>query len=430
MEKDGRLNRRLVGLLAARLPEAQLGEVDDPRGARGKRWRLATMLRAVVVSLAAGCKSLSQAEALTAEMAPAARRRLQLERRCPDTTMRDTLVRVSPESVRQSLHAQVKAAHRRRALEPDGLPVRMAVMDGKGSTATSWDGEYAQQQEHSEGGGASGLVRTVTCALVSSAAKVCIDAIPIPAATNEMGHFATAFRSLVKAYGKANLFELVSYDAGVCTEANGRVVVEAGFHYLFGLKGPQPTLLNEAKSHLGTLSAEDAEAHTVEVLSNRKTLTRRLYRTKELAGFHGWAHLATVVRVESETTEDGVIVAHEDRYFVSSLPFDRLTAEQWLLAVRRHWGVENNCHHTWDTVFKEDERPWIVAHPRGMVVVMLLRRIAYNLLALFRSVTQRSEERRLVPWLTLLRWLYQAVVSATPDDVGALRGRGPVAALS
>jgi hypothetical protein len=88
-----------------------------------------------------------------------------------------------------------------------------------------------------------------------------------------------------------------------------------------------------------------------------------------------------------------------------------------------HWGVENNCHHTLDTAFEEDDRPWIESSPRGMLVVAILRRLAYTLLALFRSITQRSDERRGTPWLDLLRWFYNAIISATDDDLAALRPR-------
>ena len=91
--------------------------------------------------------------------------------------------------------------------------------------------------------------------------------------------------------------------------------------------------------------------------------------------------------------------------------------------MRHHWGVENNCHHTLDTAFEEDDRPWIESDPRGMVVVALLRRLAYNVLTLFRSVTQRSDERRATPWLDLLRWFYNAIISATDADLSALRPR-------
>ena len=304
-------------------------------------------------------------------------------------------------------------------------------MDGKSTTAPVWDPQYAQRQPHSEGGGASGMVRTVTCALVSNRAKPCIDAVPIPAVTNEMGHFSAAFEGLMEVYGRSGLFSMVSYDAGACSEAHGREVVAAGCNYLFGLKGTHPTLLLEAKSRLGGLAAHQAEAQTedTESKSGSRTVTRRLYRTAELAGYLDWTHLGTVLRVESEMVEAGKVVAHEDRYFISSLPTDVLSAAQWLLLVRRHWGVENNCHHTWDTVFEEDDRPWIEKSPKGMVAVMLLRRIAYNLLALFRTVTQRSEERRQTPWRTIVRWLYQALIAAREDEL-AFRPRRTASAMS
>jgi hypothetical protein len=61
--------------------------------------------------------------------------------------------------------------------------------------------------------------------------------------------------------------------------------------------------------------------------------------------------------------------------------------------------------------------------PRGMLVVAILRRLALTLLALFRSITRRSDERRGTPWLDLLRWFYNAVISATDDDIAALRPR-------
>lgn len=430
MAQDERLKRRMVGMLASRLPEAQFEAVDDPRDARGKRWGLGILLKTVVVGVAAGCKSLAHTEALTAEMSRAVRSRLGIRRRVADTTMRDALVKVDPAKLRRSLHAQMKAAHRRKALEPDGLPFGQAAMDGKSTTAPVWDKKYAQKQTHSEGHGASGMVRTVTCSLVSSATRACIDAIPIPASTNEMGHFSVAFEGLMKAYGKSDLFKFISYDAGACSEANGREVVEKNRDYLFGLKGSQPTLLDEAKRLLSGLRPEQAEAETIDVESNQRTVTRRLYRTSEMAGYLDWTHLKMVVRVESETVENGKVVEHEDRYFISSLPSETLSAAQWLLAVRRHWGVENNCHHTWDTVFEEDDRPWIEKSPQGMVVVMLLRRIAYNMLAMFRSVTQRSEERRQTPWRDIVRWLYQAVIAATSDDVDGLRARKASAVVS
>ena len=102
--------------------------------------------------------------------------------------------------------------------------------------------------------------------------------------------------------------------------------------------------------------------------------------------------------------------------------YDRLPAMATEL-VRLHWDVENNCPHTLDDTFEEDARPWIKSNPRGMVVVAMVRRIAYTLLTLFRSVTQRSDERHATPWRDLVRWFYNAIISATDADLSALRPR-------
>jgi hypothetical protein len=41
-----------------------------------------------------------------------------------------------------------------------------------------------------------------------------------------------------------------------------------------------------------------------------------------------------------------------------------------------------------------------------MLVVMLLRRMAYNLLTLYRSVTLRAADKRAIPWRDLMRQIY------------------------
>ena len=153
-----------------------------------------------------------------------------------------------------------------------------------------------------------------------------------------------------------------------------------------------------------------------------------------MAGYLDWTHLQTTLRVESEMVdiETGEVVEQEEedvnRYFISSLEAGKLTAPQWLKLVRMHWGVENNCHNTWDTAFEEDDRLWITADPKGAMNVMLLRRIAYNMLALFRAVTQRSEEKRMTPWKDLLRWVYNTLIAAQETDLAGLRERTAVTA--
>lgn len=169
------------------------------------------------------------------------------------------------------------------------------------------------------------------------------------------------------------------------------------------------------------------------------TVWRRAYITEEMARFGDWEHLRTVLRVESETLDkdgkpffdkDGKRVRYENRFFACSLPKSTLTAAQWLRVVRLHWGVENNCHNTFDTVFEEDDRPWIQSSPRGALVVGLLRRVAYDMLCLFRSVTLRSEEGHATPWRDLTRWMGNALIAASAEQLLGLRTRESLATLA
>jgi hypothetical protein len=442
MAQPRQLTRRIAGVLRSRLPETQLEKAPDPRHKQGQRWKkLGVLLKVVVVGLMAARKGLLETEALIAEMSLSMQRMLGIPRRVPDTTLRNTLIKLSPDDLRHCLHAQIKAAHRRKALEPLGLPFGIVAIDGKTTALPDWEesrtekkdwdewnDEYAQQHVHSKSGISYRLMRTNTCSLVSSRAKVCIDGVPIPAKTNEMGHFLATVKDLVEVYGRSQLFKMVSTDSGCCSEANGRALVN-DYHldYLFQIKGDQPTLFEEAKRLLGRLGPGQASAKTVDVVGST-TVTRRLYLTVELAGYLDWEHLQTTLRVESETRtiETDEIVEQEDRYFISSLASERLSCSQWLLSVRSHWAVENQCHHTWDTAFEEDKKPWIESHPKGMVAVLILRRLAYNMLTLYRSVTQRSEERRLTPWKDLMRWVYNTLIAANAGDLAGLRSRKAV----
>jgi hypothetical protein len=431
MENSTRWYRRLAGVLAARLPEARLGDIADPRSRKGRRWKqLGVLLGAVVACICAGAKSLAQMEKMTAEMSSVMRRRLGIGRRIPDTTMRDLLCQMSPRALRGRIHSLIRAAHRRKALEPDRLPFGVLAMDGKSTALTGCDDLYAQRQSQAEGERFTSVLRTITCSLVSAAAKPCIDAVPIPASTNEMGHFAIALYEVVRAYGSLGMFRLVSYDAGACSRENAGVVRELDLHYLFGLNSSQPTLFAEAKRQLEHLPAGSADAVSEDVVG-ANVIVRRLYITEEMARFDGWEHLRTVLRIESETrTCDGAVVASENRYKMSSMPRVALADAQWLRVARLHWGVENNCHNTFDTALCEDDKPWIEDCPQGALAVLLLRRIAYDLLALFRSVTLRSEERRHIPWADLLRGFAHLFIAATEALLDATRPRTPSAALA
>lgn len=411
------MNRRIFGMLAKRLDEAALDEVEDRRDDRGKRWPLGSLLRAVIGAMLAGSRSLADVETLSQRLSRPVRGLLGVQRRLPDTTLRSALCAVEPWQVLPALHAVVRKAQRRKALEPSELPFGVVSLDGKGFSIPAADDWYAQRQTQGEGKPLVGVVRSITATLTSTPARPIIDVTPVLAFTNEMGAFQAALDSLCGAYN--GLFQLVTYDAGACSADNAALVRARDLHYLFGLTAAQPTLLEEAQRWLGPKEATQADASS-EDLERGCKVVRRLFLGDAIAALDGWPHLRTVLRIQTQVfdAKTGQLKSEDDRYFISSLPKPRLTLQHWLLVCRRHWGVET-AHQILDTAFAEDDHPWIESHPRAALVVSILRRIAYTLLALFRSVTQRSEQRRAVPWKVLMTDCFFALVSTTVTKPGS-----------
>ncbi len=242
-----------------------------------------------------------------------------------------------------------------------------------------------------------------------------------------------AFKSLVETYGP--LFDVVTYDAGGFSRANADAVIAAGKDYLFALKDEHRTMCRLAEE---LLAVESVIARTEDVLDNGTTVVRslRLLRADPSWSYGDgkspeesvWPHAKAFLSVEYVKVQHGAVVERDERMFVSSYDPKRLTPPQWLLLVRSHWGVENQNHHTLDTAFAEDDRPWIKADENGMLAVLLLRRIAYTLLALFRAKTLRSDENRATRWRVVLRWVRDALVALAAEHIENLRPRELAAA--
>jgi hypothetical protein len=419
--------RRICGLLNSRLPELELPKMKDFRRRRGKRWPLQGLFSSMLVSMMSGCKSLAEMEHFTQDISSQVRRLLKIERRVPDTTMRDVLVKQSPHEARRALRSMIKAAHRRKALESELFPFGVISIDGKAVALPSWDHPswdhcYAQEQSAKDGKTAHGLLRTHTCTLTSCMARPIVEVIPIPADTNEMGHFQATLEILDRHYG--NLFQLITHDAGASSEANAKAVVDLGKDYLFRLNNENWGVQKRVTEVLKPRSAEQADAMSQDAVSNSMTVVRRIWLHSFPCGMPEWRHLKTVIRVQSQVinVQKGTVETAEDRYYCSSLQQDRLSSGQWLSLVRHHWSVEV-CHNVLDTSMEEDNHPWILTNPKAALVVLIFRRIAYNLLTLFRSVTQRSEEKKSTSWKRLIDLFRNAFIAATRDHLKDLRPR-------
>jgi len=418
----------MAGFLKRHFLSLAFNRVDDPRRKSSTRWRIETLLTTLLVGISASCRSLKQVEQLTQTgISGAMRSLLRLHHSISDTTLRDFLCTLAPESLRPLLHQVTRDAYRRKALTPEGLPFGVVALDGKVTAVgrVTDDSDFAQHVKRDDGKPQTHL-RSVNACLVSAAARPVVDVTFVPGRTNEMGHFESAFDALMSVYGRTKLFQVVTYDAGATSKANAKQVIDAGKDYVFALKLTQPELYAELALPLAERDDEDAK--TVDHKNNHTTEVRRLYLESLPDGMPEWEHLRTVLRVERTLEdEDGVEDVLESRFFLSSLPTHRLTPQQWLRLVRAHWGVENNVHHALDVQFEEDDHLFVPTHVGPSLCLMVLRRVVLSLLALFRSVSLKSDDKRKMPWSKLLDWLSRALVSASKPQVDGLRRRHQVA---
>jgi hypothetical protein len=386
--------------------------VRDPRRRRGRRWDARTLLSTTVVSMMMLARSLRSAERLSDDLAQA-RGFKGPARRVPDSTLGDFLAKVSPTQVRRHLHEHVLAEHRRKALEPTVLPIRTLSFDGKNVATLDYEANPDCQKQSPENQAPTWLYRVLNVTLISSSAAVCVDQMPIPADTNDMGAFPACFEEVLRTYGRANLFELATMDSGFCSEACARLVHDADKGYWISLKDNQPELKREAERVLLATAKRCApEAQTDwESDSSRGWVRRQLWRTDEMAAWGKWSHLRQVVlvRVLARVGKDGPERVLEDRYYVTNLRRGRLDGAQMLRVVRAHWRIENDLHGTLDIFFEEDRGLW-VQRGHGLPVSSLLRALAYNLLALLRAVHLRTDAARRTAWSQLRDWVRDALL--------------------
>ena len=216
-------------------------------------------------------------------------------------------------------------------------------------------------------------------------------------------------------------------DAGMTSAHNARAVAAAGLRYVMALKSTQPTLLSEARRLCGwgehKQTGYTCTARTPWEHYRGKRVRRELYRSSAICRWPGWDSARQVWRVKQTTEHPDGTRQVDNRYFVTSLPWDRLTGVDILSLVRLHGAVENGCHWTMDVVLNEDARSWCT---QGKALRMLswMRLLAYNALRLLRDRYLRSQESRACPWDELRRLIHRTLCdslawSTTPPPQAA-----------
>jgi len=160
-------------------------------------------------------------------------------------------------------------------------------------------------------------------------------------------------------------------------------------HYLFALKGNQGSLHKEAIDHfhfaLRHLKLESAKGWSIhqdhQKAHDRDTLCS-IVATDKLDWMDPeirdqWPGLRSLIVIENQTTEraSGKQRRRERRYYVSSLPAD---AQDLRETIRAHWQIENSCHWSLDTCFREDANQTSIGNAAKNLGTV--RRIVLNLL--------------------------------------------------
>lgn len=367
--------------------------VWDPRKRRGRRWAFEELMEALWAGALTGATTLREVESL-------AERR---GKRISDTTLWSLLTRLKPKGFETALVRGVREAWRAKELGPV-LPLSQVAVDGK----TIWTGKhkanrYCQLQEQ-EGVSRCYNMRMLRATAVSGLTQLCLGQAPIEASQNDMSAFPNFFAWLLKQYGRSDLMQVISLDAGFASKANMDLIAAAQRGYLIALKLPQQELHAEATRLLRHRRKPDAATPWEQVKGER--IRRLLFRTEEMAGWKGWTHLRQAWRVRQETEHKGVLSV-EERYFLTNLTVGATKGEVPLHMVRGHWGIENGNNWTMDVVWREDANPWT---SRALEVVSLMRLLAMNVLIRLRTRRLRSEENRHRPWKNLLRLVEDVLV--------------------
>ena len=357
--------------------------LKDPRSLTNMKWRFDYLMNMTFYGMLTGQKTLRHVEDFSENY----------HERISDTTLYLLLSKVDPEPLRELISKEVKLALHDHELPKDYFPIRITAIDGKCASVSKQSvGTFSQESACNDT--VQYVNRVLRAAHVSNETKLILGQREIHGKTNEMSEFIPFVESLLNLYGKTDLLEVISVDAGMISRDNADFLNKNGLKYIMALKNPQKKLVEVGRELLGNRKNYD---EITSEYANGKTVTRQLYRC-DAPIYPEWPHLKQFWRIVQETNDKGKI-STEERYFVTSLEYSKLNHTQVIKAIRMHWGIENNANWVFDTAWEEDDRPWC---NYGFTLITLLRVLAYNIISRLKSRRLRQKNDRERSWAGIM----------------------------
>ena len=150
------------------------------------------------------------------------------------------------------------------------------------------------------------------------------------------------------------------------------LVAEKHAHYVFTVKGNQPTLLDEIRD----LDFRENPSDYTDFNKEHGRIERRtIWVSDELKGYVNFPHAEQFFMLERHTECSNGKKRHEVVYGITSLTSEQASAERLLERNRGHWQIEDRVHYVRDVTFDEDRSrirkgngPQVMATIRNLVI--------------------------------------------------------------
>jgi predicted transposase YbfD/YdcC len=215
-------------------------------------------------------------------------------------------------------------------------------------------------------------------------------------AVNEKSNEITAIPKLLEILDLHGA--LVTIDAMGCQKEIAEQIVQQGGDYVLAVKENQPKLYEQIEQlEQAALEKEYAGCSScgVEERSHGRQELRACWVLTDLESLQQqskWPGRQSGIVVLRERTA-GAKNTCEKHYYISNR---KLRAEQFLRAIRGHWGIENSLHWVLDVAFEEDQSR--VRKDHGPENFALLRRMAVSMLKAEGSKGSLRGKRLIAGW--------------------------------